>query len=162
PHLAVRDEAPATWEIARAEMRRALAALSRRIPFSRAAAGNVEGALLAGFVDAAKRAGSHAEAMQQALDMVREQVGALSALLLERSNDEEFVCAATSPSSAQRVASLRHDGWLSRRLSAYGQALSITAGDLDAALQWSATHHPAVRDEIAAIAAAQVRVAVAL
>ena len=108
--------------------------------------------------------------MQQALDMVREQVGASSAMLLERSSGalrqaqgpEDYVCAATSPSSIQRVASLKHDGWLLRRLSAYGQALSITAGDLDAALQWSATYHPAVREEIEAIAAAQVRVAVAL
>jgi sigma-B regulation protein RsbU (phosphoserine phosphatase) len=100
--------------------------------------------------------------MQQALDMVREQIGALSVVLLERSTGDGYVCAATSPPSAQPVASLQHDGWLSRRLSAYGQALAITAGDLDAALQWSAMHHPAVRDEIARIAAAQVRVAVAL
>ena len=162
PHLAVRDEAPATWEIARAEMRRALAALSRRIPFTRVGAGNIERDLLAGFVDAARHAGSHAEAMQQALDMVREQIGASSAVLLERSHGDDYVCAATSPPSAQPVASLQQGGWLSRRLSAYGQALAITAGDLDAALQWSAMHHPAVRDEIAAFAAAQVRVAVAL
>ncbi|HKW00299.1 MAG TPA: ADOP family duplicated permease [Vicinamibacterales bacterium] len=170
PHLAVRDEAPATWEIARAEMRRALAALSRRIPFTRVGAGNIERDLLAGFVDAARHAGSHAEAMQQALDMVREQIGASSAVLLERSTNalrqaqgnDDYVCAATSPPAAQAVAGVQQDGWLSRRLSAYGQALAITAGDLDAALQWSATHHPAVRDEIAAIAAAQVRVAVAL
>jgi len=118
--------------------------------------------LLAGFVDAARRAGSPAEALQQALDMVREQIGASSAILLERSNDGDYVSGATSPSSARRVASLPHDGWLSRRLSAYGQALLITSGDLDAALQWSAAHHPAVRGEIAAIAAADVRVAVAL
>jgi serine phosphatase RsbU (regulator of sigma subunit)/cell division protein FtsX len=161
PHLAVRDEAPATWEIARAEMRRAMAAISRRIPFARVTAANIERDLLAGFVDAARHAGSHAEAMQQALDMVHEQIGASSAVLLERSN-EDYVCATTSPSASQRVASLKHDGWLLRRLSAYGQALAITAGDLEAALQWSETHHPAVREEIEAIAAAQVRVAVAL
>ena len=100
--------------------------------------------------------------MQQALDMVREQIGASSAVLLENSHGDDYVCAATSPPSAQPVASLQQGGWLSRRLSAYGQALAITAGDLDAALQWSAMHHPAVRDEIAAFAAAQVRVAVAL
>lgn len=162
PHLAVRDEAPATWDIARTEMRRAMAAISRRIPFARVGAGNVERVLLAGFVDAARRAGSQGEAMKQALEMICGQLGASSAMLLERSSDDDYVCTATSPSSTQRVASLRHHGWLSRRLAAYGQALSITTGDLDAALQWSATHHPAVRDEIETIVAAHVRVAVAL
>jgi predicted permease len=161
PHLAVRDEAPATWEIARAEMRRAMAAISRRIPFARAGSGNVERVLLAGFVDAARHAGSHADAMRQALEMVCDQLGASSAVVLERSNGD-YVCAATHPSSARAVVKLQSDGWLSRRLSAFGQALSITAGDLEAALQWSAAHHPAVRDEVAAIAAVDVRLAVAL
>jgi serine phosphatase RsbU (regulator of sigma subunit) len=161
PHLAVRDEAPATWEIARAEMRRAMAAISRRIPFARAGSGNVERVLVAGFVDAARHAGSHADAMRQALEMVCDQLGASSAVVLERSNGD-YVCAATHPSSARAVVKLQSDGWLSRRLSAFGQALSITAGDLEAALQWSAAHHPAVRDEVAAIAAVDVRLAVAL
>jgi sigma-B regulation protein RsbU (phosphoserine phosphatase) len=139
-----------------------MAALARQMPFTRAGTDVVEHALLAGFVDAARRAGSQADAMQHAIDMLREQLGATSVVLLERTQGRDYVCVSTSPASHRPLGSLPRASWLARRLSAFNGALSITAEDLDAAFRWSTEHHPAVTEEIAALAAAEVRVAVAL
>ena len=123
------------------DMRRAMAALSRRIPFTRAGADVVEHALLAGFVDAARRAGFAGR---------RDAAGARYAPRADwrvvgcaaRANPgPTTTCArATSPTVRQPlgpVFSMRAGS--SRRLSAYGQALVHHGGDLDAALRWSAS-----------------------
>src|SRR5262249_3001914 len=144
------------------EVREFMGAISRRLPFARDEGAVTERALLAGFVDAARRAGSHAEAMQLALDTVREQLGATSVMLLDRSTGTDFVCTSASPSSSRLVGSIPGARWLARRLRVFRPALPMTSSDLDAAASWSAAHRPDAADEIAWLIGAKARAVLAL
>src|ERR1035437_9238624 len=102
------------------------------------------------------------EAIRAALDALRANIGAESALLLEGASGEDYRATASVPDQGWGVYSIPRNGLLLNRLRAYGAPLPITAGDLDTARRWSAESKPGHLTEIATLESSGARLAVAL
>jgi hypothetical protein len=83
PMVAIRDDPRSMWRSAREGMRLAAQRIAEVVSTSRPDLDVSEGALLAEFTAAARRAASPSEALQTALARLCERIGAQSAILLE-------------------------------------------------------------------------------
>jgi serine phosphatase RsbU (regulator of sigma subunit) len=118
--------------------------------------------LMTALVEASRRATGFREAIHGALDALRANIGAGSAVLLEGGEGEEYRATASIPDRGFGAYSIPRDGLLLSRLRAYGAPLPITAGDLDAARRWAEESKPQHLAEIATVEASGARLAVAL
>ena len=162
PNLAIRDEAPPGWRAARAHVGRIAGSLTAIFAPAADVREISESELLRGFVDAARQAATPADAMRAALDTVRRQIGATSALLLEKRGDGAFTCTTASPASSRPAGAIPEFGWLAARTARYSSALPLSAGDLEAIGAWAAGQRPERSPEIEWLASHEVRAAVAL
>ena len=160
PTMAIRDDAPSTWQSARRRLERTMREIAHAVTGPAETPAVSEGALLAEFVAAARRADSFGAAIRMALVTLRNALAAESVLLLEKTADDEY---RTSPASPD-VTDLRlpAHGYLLNRLRASEFPLSIGVGELDALTHWAGAHRPGRVAEFEALKAAGARLAMPL
>jgi putative ABC transport system permease protein len=148
PMAAIRDEPASMWQTARRTVRKAI-----QVRTAGSAGALVQpGTLITDVTGLVQRAASFSEALQVALPMLRERVGAGSIALLERVGDEYRDADIAIPTR----------GVLLNRLTHYPHPLPLTAGELQAWLTWAREFRPEHTAEVERLADASVRMAVAL
>jgi sigma-B regulation protein RsbU (phosphoserine phosphatase) len=162
PMVAIRDDPRSMWRTAGAGIRHAVEQIAEAVAGGREAAGLSERALLAEFTAAARRAKSPADALQTALAGLCERIGAQSGMLLEKVSGEQYRCVAAAPDAHDRSCALPAQGFLLSRLRFHSFALPVSAGDLDALLQWAEQNRPQYAAEIQMLRDAKIRVAAPL
>src|ERR1035441_7803545 len=161
PLVAIRNEPGSMWEAARHgigsffESWTAASAHGEDLPPS------PDADMMTALVEASRQACGFREAIRAALDAVRANIGAQSALLLEGVPGEEYRATASVPDQGWGAYSIPRKGLLLNRLRAYGAPLPITAGDLDTARRWAAESKPEHLVEIATLESSGARLAVA-
>ena len=118
--------------------------------------------MMTALVEASRQATGFREAIRAALEALRSNVGAQSALLLEGVAAGEYRATASVPDQGWGTYSIPRNGLLLNRLRFFGAPLPVTAGDLDAARRWADEHKPEHLAEIATLESIGARLAVAL
>jgi len=151
PMAAIRDDPGSIWRSARGLAKR----VSGLIAGSADEAAVSEGALMAEFVDSSRHAESFRQAIQLALEALREAIGCQSAVLLEKSSGEVYRSVATG-------CSVPAGGLLAGRLRGYPYPLPLTEGDFETWSRWAAAEKPRHVAEISSLRAAGAALAVPL
>jgi predicted permease len=166
PMAAIRDQPPSVWRWTRRRVQRAVRDIREAVGGDGSDRGsNVSPTdVLTAFVDAARGADSYSGALGAVLASVCDQLHVESAALLELRDGApaEYHCLVAAgglEAAALRVAA---DGFLITRLRAYPRPLAFAPDELAAVADWAATHHRERLEEIRALAAAGVRLAVPL
>ena len=165
PMAAMREQPPSAWRWARERMERAVRDVREAVVGGDGTGSDVSPAdVLAAFVDAARGAHSYSGALRAVLASVCEELHVESAALLERRDGSkpEYGCLAAAGALEAAAPVVAADGFLIRRLRAYPLPMPFAPNDLDALADWAAAHRPDQLDEIRALAAAGVRLAVPL
>jgi hypothetical protein len=118
--------------------------------------------LMTALIDASRQAAGFREAILAALEALRANMGAQSALLREGIAAGEYRATASAPGQGWGVYAIPGNGLLLNRLRAYGAPLPVTGGDLDTARRWAAESKPEHLAEIATLESSGARLAVAL
>ncbi len=159
PMVAIRNEPETMWLRTREQLQRVTLAFR---PREDAGPEISESTLLAGFVDATRRAETSGNALESALASLCETLGAQSAVLLETIEDNQLRCVASLPASLALSNLTNHDGFLFRRLRFYSLPLPLSQADYVSWLRWAAEHRPEYVAELSALQHAEIRLAVAL
>jgi serine phosphatase RsbU (regulator of sigma subunit) len=165
PMAAIREQPPSVWRWARQRMERAVRDVREAVVGGDDAGGDVSSAdVLTAFVDAARSANSYGDALRAVLASVCDELHVESAALLERRDGStpeyrSLVAAGALETAAPAVAA---DGFLIRRLRAYPLPSAFAPADWNAFTDWAAVYRRDQIDEIRALAAAGVRLAVPL
>jgi predicted permease len=162
PMVAMREQPPSVWRWAHQRMERAV----------REAVGGGDDTgldispadVLTAFVDAARGADSYSGALRAVLASVCEELHVESAALLERRDGAraEYRCLVAAGALETAAPVVAADGFLITRLRAYPLPLPFAPNELAALAEWAAAHRPERLDEIRALEAANVRLAVPL
>jgi len=120
--------------------------------------------MLTAFVDAARSADSYTGALRAALASVCAELRVESAALIERraGSQADYRCLVAAGALETAAPVVAGDGFLINRLRAYPRPMPFAPNDLAAFAEWAAAHRPDRLDEIRALAAAGVRLAVPL
>ena len=120
--------------------------------------------MLTAFVEAARSADSYTGAMRAALASVCAELRVESAALIERraGSQGDYRCLVAAGALETAAPVVAGDGFLINRLRAYPRPMPFAPNDLAAFAEWAAAHRPDRLDEIRALAAAGVRLAVPL
>jgi putative ABC transport system permease protein len=165
PMVAMREQPPSVWRWARQRMARAAREVRDAVVGGDDIGSDVSAAdVLTAFVDAARSADSYTGALRAVLTSVCDQLQVESAALLERRDGSQadyrcLVAAGALETTAPIVAA---DGFLIRRLRAYPLPLPFAPNELAAVAEWAAAHRPERLEEIRALAAAGIQLAVPL
>ena len=151
PMAAIRDDPGSLWKGARGLAKRVSGLIAG--PGDEAAVS--EGALMAEFVDSSRHAESFRQAIQLALEALREAIGCQSAVLLEKSPGEVYRSLATG-------CAVPAAGLLVGRLRGYPYPLPLTEGDLETWSRWAAAEKPRHVAEIESLRGAGAALAVPL
>src|SRR5688500_18323173 len=121
-------------------------------------------AVLTAFVDAARNADSYTDALRAVLASVCAELRVESAALLERRDGSamEYRCLVGVGGLDAAAPVVAADGFLITRLRAYPLPLPFAPNELSALAEWAAAHRPERFDEVRALAAAGIRLAVPL
>jgi len=163
PMAAIREQPRSVWGWARQRMQRAARGI-------RQAVGGETGAdvspidVLTAFVDAARSADSYAGALRAVLASVCAELRIDSAALLERraGSRADYRCLVGVGALETAAPAVAGDGFLITRLRGYPLPLPFAPNELPALADWAAAHRPERLDEIRALAAAGVGLAVPL
>ena len=162
PLVAIRNEPGSMWESARLGVGRFFERWSAASAHGEDLPPSPDADLMTALIDASRQAAGFREAIRAALDALRSNLGAQSALLLEGVGGEEYRATASVPDQGWGAYSIPRKGFLLNRLRAFGAPLPITAGDLDTARRWAAESKPEHLAEIATLESSGARLAVAL
>ena len=165
PMVAMREQPPSVWRWARQRMERAVRDVREAVVGGDDSGSDVSPAdVLTAFVDAARSADSYTGALRAVLASVCEELHVESAALLERRDGStpEYRCLVAAGALETAAPVVAADGFLITRLRAYPLPLPFAPNELDALAEWAAAHRPERLDEIRALAAAGVRLAVPL
>jgi predicted permease len=146
PMVAIRNETGSVWQTARRRIRAAV--LGGQDPPAIS-----ENALLTDFTDAARRAASFREVLDIALAILRQQIAAESAMLLDNVGGREY---------RGDGCSVPAQGFLLNRLRSYTLPLPLTPGDFETWLRWAQENRPEHLAEIQTLQNTGARIAVAL
>ena len=164
PMAAIREQPPSVWRWARQRMQ--LAVRDIRLAVGADDSGSEVSAadVLTAFVDAARRADSYTGALRAVLASVCDKLKVESAALLERHDGSpvDYRCLVAAGALDAAAPVVAADGFLITRLRAYPLPMPFAPNELDALADWAAAHRPERLDEIRALAAAGVRLAVPL
>ena len=163
PMAAMREQPPSVWQWARQRMARTVRGVREAVVgLDGRGSDDSPADVLTAFVDAARGADSYTGALRAVLASVCDELKVESAALLERRDGSpaEYRCLVAA--GAHEVPAVADDGFLITRLRAYPRPLPFAPTELGALAEWAATHRPARLDEIRALAAAGVRLAVPL
>ncbi len=114
------------------------------------------------FLEASRRSASFREAINTALRLVSDRLGAGCVMLLEQNAEGVYATtASTDEAGIQRLA-LPADGLLLNRLRNHSAPLPLSEKDLETGLRWARQHKPAHVPELENLARTGTRVAVGL
>jgi serine phosphatase RsbU (regulator of sigma subunit) len=164
PMAAIREQPPAVWWWARQRMQRAVRDIREAVGGGDSGSDVSPTDVLTAFVDAARGADSYSGALGAVLASVCDQLHVESAALLERHDGAkaEYHCLVAAGAFEAAALTVAADGFLITRLRGYPRPLLFAPDELAAVADWTATHRPERLDEIRALAAAGVRLAVPL
>ena len=164
PMAAMREQPPSVWAWARQRMGRTVRDIRAAIGADDGGSDIAAADVLTAFVDAARGADSYTGALRAVLASVCEKLHVESAALLERRDGPgtEYRCLVATGTLDAAAPAVAADGFLITRLRAYPLPLPFAPNELDAVGEWASSHRPERLDEIRALAAAGVRLAVPL
>jgi putative ABC transport system permease protein len=164
PMVAIREQPPSVWQWTREGMQRAVRDIRQAVGGDDSGWDVSPADMLTAFVDAARSADSYTGALRDVLASVCAGLRVESAALLERraGSQGDFSCLVAAGALKTAAPVIAGDGFLIRRLRAYPRPLPFTPNDLAALAEWAAAHRRDRLDEIRALAAAGVRLAVPL
>ena len=165
PMVAMREQPPSVWLWTRQWMQRAARDVREAVVGAGDGGSNVSAAdMLAAFVDAARNADSYNGAMRAALTSVCDELHVESAALLARGegSQDDYRCLVAAGALDVAAPHVAVDGFLISRLRSYPRPLPFAPDELAALAEWAAAHRPERLDEVRALAAAGVRLAVPL
>ena len=164
PMVAMREQPPSVWQWARQRMERTVREVRDAVIGGADSGSDVSPAdVLTAFVDAARGADSYSGALRAVLASLCEKLHVESAALLERDGSTmEYRCIVAAGALEAAAPVVTADGFLITRLHAYPLPLPFAPNELPALAEWAAAHRPERLDEIRALAAASVRLAVPL
>ena len=165
PMVAMREQPPSVWQWARQRMARTVRHVREAVAGGDDARSDVSPAdVLTAFVDAARGADSYTGALRAVLASVCEKLHVESAALLERRDGStpEYRCLVAAGPLEAAAPVVPADGFLITRLRAYPLPLPFAPNELAALAEWAAAHRPDRLDEIRALAAAGIQLAVPL
>ncbi len=164
PMVAMREQPPSVWRWARQRMQLAVRDIRQAVGGDDSGSDVSAADMLTAFVDAARSADSYTGALRAVLASVCEELHVESAALLERRDGStpEYRCLVAAGALETAAPVVAADGFLITRLRAYPLPLPFAPNELDALAEWAAVHRPDRLDEIRALAAAGVRLAVPL
>jgi len=162
PMVAIRDQPETIWLRTKEHLQRVAAEVSGLLGPGQKAEEISESALLSGFVEATRQAESPDKAMQAALSLLCDALGAESALLLEKGSESGFRCVAAVPIGTAVPDFNSDNGFLMRRLQSYSLPLPLAEADYESWLRWAAEQRPSYTAELQWLRQAKVRLAVAL
>jgi serine phosphatase RsbU (regulator of sigma subunit) len=164
PMTAIREQPPSVWRWARQRMQRAARDIREAVSGDDSGSDVSPADVLTAFVDAARGADSYAGALRAVLDSVCDALRVESAALLVRGEgpQADYRCLVAAGALEAASPAVAAGGFLITRLRAYPQPLPFAPNELTALAEWAAVHRPERLDEIRALAAAGVRLAVPL
>ena len=164
PMVAIREQPPSVWRWARQRMQRAVRDIRQAVGGDDSGSDVSAADVLTAFVDAARSANSYTGALRAVLASVCDKLHVESAALLERRDGStaDYRCLVAAGALETAAPVVAADGFLITRLRAYPLPLPFAPNELDALAEWAAAHRPERLDEIRALAAAGVRLAVPL
>ena len=164
PMVAIREQPPSVWRWARQRMQRAVRDIRQAVGGDDSGSDVSPADVLTAFVDAARSADSYTGALRAVLasvcDDLQRRIGRTARAARRRDAGVRYLVAAGALETAAPVVAA--DGFLITRLRAYRFPLPFTPNELDAVAEWAAVHRSDRLDEIRALAAAGVRLAVPL
>jgi serine phosphatase RsbU (regulator of sigma subunit) len=160
PMVAIREQPPSVWRWTREGIERAVRDIRQAVGGD----DRESDVSLTAFIDAARSADSFAGALRAALDSVCADLRVESAALLERraGSQGDYGCLVAAGALETAAPVLPGDGFLITRLRAYPLPMPFAPNDLASLTDWAAAYRPDRLDEIRALAAAGVRLAVPL
>jgi predicted permease len=164
PMVAIREQPPSVWRWTREGMQRAARDVRQAVGGDDSGTDLSAADVLTAFVDAARGADSYSGALRAVLASVCEELHVESAVLLARRDGStpEYRCLAAAGALETAAPVIAADGFLIRRLRAYPLPLPFAPNELAALAEWAAAHRPDRLDEIRALAAAGIQLAVPL
>ncbi len=164
PMVAIREQPPSVWRWARQGMQRAVRDIRQAVGGDDSGSDISPADVLTAFVDAARGADSYADALRAVLASVCGELRVESAALLVRRDGStpEYRCLVAAGALETAAPVVAANGFLIARLHAYPLPLPFAPKELAALAEWAATHRPDRLDEIRALAAAGIRLAVPL
>jgi predicted permease len=159
PMVAIRDESTSAWQSMRRRFRRAIDDVRGAVTIGSTA--QMPPTLLTEFVAAARAADSFDEALRSALATLCQRLNVEAAVLLEKTVDGYRARIAIG-AFASGEWHLPVDGFLAGRFVAYPMPLPFERDELGALVEWASVNRPERVDEIRALAARDIRVAVPL
>ena len=164
PMVAIREQPPSVWRWGRQRMQRAVRHIRQAVGGDDSGSDLSAADVLTAFVDAARSANSYTGALRAVLASVCDKLHVESAALLERRDGStaDYRCLVAAGALDAAAPVVAADGFLITRLRAYPLPLPFAPNELDAVAEWAAVHRPDRLDEIRALAAAGVRLAVPL
>jgi sigma-B regulation protein RsbU (phosphoserine phosphatase) len=161
--VAMRDQPPSVWWWARRRVRRAARDIRHAIGGDDSRSDVSAADVLTAFVDAARGADSYLDALRAALASVCHELQVESAALLQRDGSSaDYRCLVALGPLGAAPPTVAVGGFLITRLRGYPLPLPFAPNELGALAEWAAAHRPERLDEIRALAAAGVRLAVPL
>ena len=165
PMAAMREQPPSVWQWARQRMERTVRGVREAVVGGDDRESDISPAgVLTAFVDAARGADSYSGALRAVLASLCDELQVESAALLERRDGSpiEYRCLVAAGALEAAAPVVPADGFLITRLRAYPLPLPFTPNELDGLAEWATAHRPERLDEIRALAAAGIRLAVPL
>jgi len=159
PMVAIRNEPESMWRSAYLRFREAV---QETVWGAEDVSIQPDGSLITEFVEASRRAGSFAEALQSSLGTLCAKIGGKSAMLLENVSGKEYRRAAVTPERVGSECSLPAEGFLLNRLRFYALPLPFDGGDVDAWQRWATENRPQYLAEIETLKQTEARIAVSL
>jgi serine phosphatase RsbU (regulator of sigma subunit) len=163
PMAAIREQSPSVWGLARQRMQHAARDIRQAVGGGDTAAEVSPADVLTAFVEAARSADSYAGALRASLASMCDELRVDSAALLARREGQtDYRCVAAAGALDAASPAITAEGFLITRLRTYPRPLPFASNELAALAEWAAAHRPERLDEIRALAAAGVRIAVPL
>jgi predicted permease len=164
PMAAIREQPISVWWWARQRMHHAVRDIRQAVSGDDSGSDVSAADLLTAFVDAARGADSYAGALRAVLASVCHELRIESAVLLARGEgaQADYRCLAAAGRLEAAAPVVAPDGFLITRLRAYPRPLPFAPNELAALADWAVAHRPDRVEEIRALAAAGIQLAVPL
>jgi serine phosphatase RsbU (regulator of sigma subunit) len=164
PMVAIREQPPSVWRWTREGLQRAIGDIRQAVGGDDSGSDVSPADMLTAFVEAARSADSHTGALRASVASVCTELRVESAaLLVRRAGAQADYCCLVAAGALETAAPVvPADGFLIRRLRDYPRPMPFARNDLAALAEWAAAHRPDQLDEIHALAAAGIRLAVPL
>ena len=164
PMVAMREQPPSVWRWAHQRVQFTVRDIRQAVSGDDSGSGVSAADVLTAFVDAARSADSYSGALRAVLTSMCNELRVESAVLLARREgaQADYRCLAAAGTLEAAAPVVAADGFLITRLRAYPLPLPFAPNELAAVAEWAVAHRPDRVEEIRALAAAGIQLAVPL